>query len=509
MKKRWMALTCLVLMVISPAVHAQGPWQSALRAGDVLLTDVSNVTLSLRAELFFGGERFKTVDAKLTLDGEDRLEEIRYASLLPGGDWQETGAVSHLKDGRLCVISDLRDPVYDESTASGGAKTVLALSEAQQRHRVTAYQLAGLMDSLMSDGCVTEDTPDGKQITLRFGLGASVGLLDSLTLSVVRAAAKRWLSFDETPQAVGENDVYTPYDYTDLLVEYWDWDEAYAQKYEELYGEKPLLDEAETAAARRRRAVVQSGLYENAAEKASAWTSGIVRILKNGDIRHYVTYDEYLLAMDRAYIIYENEGETMRLYYRMTRQQELPSEVLAVSAVTDNRELLLRLSALKEEMDGYFGSLLTRQGALPYGAVFLNGRMVHYDSVSLARHAFESRTRQILWAMSEVRWETAGITCRTDREDRLTALEGEFTWQVVNHMGLSSPLTVSFSLTAEDYGQTAVPSFDPAAWGAAAREEYERKLPAKTPAPEAGLPDEVEWEGTVYRVRMNAPEGAE
>ena len=76
-------------------------------------------------------------------------------------------------------------------------------------------------------------------------------------------------------------------------------------------------------------------------------------------------------------------------------------------------------------------------------------------------------------------------------------------------MGLSSPLTVSFSLTAEDYGQTAVPSFDPAAWGAAAREEYERKLPAKTPAPEAGLPDEVEWEGTVYRVRMNAPEGAE
>ena len=201
-----------------------------------------------------------------------------------------------------------------------------------------------------------------------FQQDASIGLLDSLTLSLVREGAERYLGFSGTPEGVGVNSVYTPYDYTDLAVEYWNWDEAYDREYEALYGERPGDGQKDD------QKILQS-LAMDAADKASPWTSGMVRILPEGKTEYFPTYDAYLRETGGQYIVYEDEAEA-RAAFGAGAPAGAPEDP----------------AVLRREMDAWYAGKMREQFPrfTACGAVYRGGKLAPFDSVSLTGHAFET-----------------------------------------------------------------------------------------------------------------------
>ena len=442
----WIIAAVMVMLCVTPAL-ADGPWSKVLQAGRTLATDTTNVTLTLHADFSYNRQHFKTVSLRYIQDDVNSLLDLVLNSLRTDDTSYESGYVVHCLDGVMNVIPDRRSAKVETRLFTPKDRTLLTLTPSQESYLNTALQLAGLMDSLMSRGVRTERTEAGETIYLRFEQDVSIGLMDSLTLSLVREAAERYLDFREVPEAVGVNTAYTPYDYTGLSVEYWDWDAAYAREYEAFYGEAP-------DAGRMNDAKVMQSLAREAAEKSSPWTTGMVRILEDGSTEYYPTYDDYIRQTGSQYIRYEDVNESLTAYYRMTRGEELSLEEAT------------GLYALRREMDAYYGALLRehypRNAAC--GAVFKSGKLVPYDSVRLTNHAFETYTQQILRAMSELRWGNGEFDCTLDKQGRLTQITGEFMWQVVNHTGDSHPLMVTFTLTLDHYGDSKVPPFLPQEW---------------------------------------------
>ena len=438
--KRFFALclSAVLLFGCFPPAFGEGSWVSVLQAAAALMTKTSNVTLKVRADFSYNRQRFKRVDLSYIQDGSDSFLDLRENSLRTDGTAYESGYLVHCLDGVMHVIPDRRNPAKVETRAfPTNGKTILTLSPSQESYLNTALQLAGLMDSLMSRSVQTVKNETGETVSLRFQQDASIGLLDSLTLSLVREVAERYLDFSELPEAVGVNTVYTPYDYTDLAVEYWDWDEAYAREYEALYGEQPGDGPEDDEKVLR-------SLAMDAAEKSSPWTSGMVRIMPDGRTEYFGTYDEYLRETGGFYILYEDEEGAMNAFV-----QEAPGPVPEDPA------------ARRWEMDAWYAEKLREQFPrfASCGAVYRGGNLASFDSVRLTGHAFETYARQILWAMSELRWSNGDFDCELDSEGRLTEVNGEFMWQVVNHTGESHPLRVAFTLEAGSYGDSRVEEF--------------------------------------------------
>ena len=440
--KRFLALLLTAVLLCACALPAagEGSWVSVLQAAADLMTATSNVTLHVRADLTYNRQRFKNVNLSYVQDGKNSLLDLRLRSLRTDDTVYESGYTVHCMDGVLHVAPDLRDPSRVEVREGfTNADTILRLTPSQESYLNTALQLAGLMDSLMSRSVQTVRTETGETVSLRFQQDASIGLLDSLTLSLVREGAERYLDFTDIPEAVGVNTVYTPYDYTDLSVEYWDWDEAYNREYEALYGEKPQDGPKDD------QMVLQS-LAMDASEKSSLWTTGMVRILQDGRTEYYPTYDDYLRQTGGQYILYEDEQEAFDLYRR---------EALS-GAEAD-------LSAQRPAMDAWYAEKFREQFPrfAGCGAVYRGGKLASFDSVRLTGHAFETYTRQILRSMSELRWSNGDFDCELDEQGRLTQVNGEFMWLVVNHTGEAHPLMVSFTVTADHYGDSRVEAFSP------------------------------------------------
>ena len=440
--KRFLAcfLTAVLLAGCIPPASGEGSWFSVLQAAVELMTRTPNVTLTVSADLTYNRQRFKIVNLDYVQDGPDSLMDLRMKSLRTDGAVYEGGYVVHCQDGVLHVIPDLRNPQAETRTYTGAGQSILTLTPIQESYLSTALQLAGLMDSLMSRSVQTVRTKTGEKVSLHFQQDASIGLLDSLTLSLVREGAERYLGFSGTPEGVGVNSVYTPYDYTDLAVEYWNWDEAYDREYEALYGERPGDGQKDD------QKILQS-LAMDAADKASPWTTGMVRILPDGKTEYFPTYDAYLRETGGQYIVYEDEEEARAAFL--------------AEAPTGTPE-----EALRREMDAWYAGKMREQFPRfsACGAVYRGGRMASFDSVRLTGHAFETYTRQILWAMSELRWGNGDFDCELDSRGRLTQVSGEFMWQVVNHTGESHPLRVSFTLNADHYGDSSVEAFSAERW---------------------------------------------
>ena len=440
--KRFLAcfLTAVLLSGCMPAALGEGSWVSVLQAAVELMTKTPNVTLQVSADLTYNRQRFKTVNLHYVQDGANSLLDLKMRSLRTDDTVYESGYVVHCLDGVLHVIPDLRNPKAETRTYTGAGQSILTLTPIQESYLSTALQLAGLMDSLMSRSVQTVRTKTGETVSLHFQQDASIGLLDSLTLSLVREGAERYLGFSGTPEGVGVNSVYTPYDYTDLAVEYWNWDEAYDREYEALYGERPGDGQQDD------QKILQS-LAMDAADKASPWTTGMVRILPDGKTEYFPTYDAYLRETGGQYIVYEDEEEA-RAAFLAEAPAGTPEE------------------ALRREMDAWYAGKMREQFPRfsACGAVYRGGRMASFDSVRLTGHAFETYTRQILWAMSELRWGNGDFDCELDSRGRLTQVSGEFMWQVVNHTGESHPLRVSFTLNADHYGDSSVEAFSAERW---------------------------------------------
>ena len=440
--KRFLAcfLAAVLLAGCIPPASGEGSWFSVLQAAVELMTRTPNVTLTVSADLTYNRQRFKIVNLDYVQDGPDSLMDLRMKSLRTDGAVYESGYVVHCRDGVLHVIPDLRNPQAETRTYTGTGQSILTLTPIQESYLSTALQLAGLMDSLMSRSVQTVRTKTGETVSLHFQQDASIGLLDSLTLSLVREGAERYLGFSGTPEGVGFNSVYTPYDYTDLAVEYWNWDEAYDREYEALYGERPADGQKDD------QKILQS-LAMDAADKASPWTTGMVRILPDGKTEYFPTYDAYLRETGGQYIVYEDEEEA-RAAFLAEAPTRTPEE------------------ALRREMDAWYAGKMREQFPRfsACGAVYRGGRMASFDSVRLTGHAFETYTRQILWAMSELRWGNGDFDCELDSRGRLTQVSGEFMWQVVNHTGESHPLRVSFTLNADHYGDSRVEAFSAERW---------------------------------------------
>ena len=495
--KRIMAVMLAVLTVFAcfPACALDGPWAAALKAGMNLLTGTGNVTVSLEATLNYQDQPFKTIRAEYALDGNASLLTLNKNSLGIDGGWHESASLTHVRDGVRTVIPNMNAAVFETGPAEPGAGVILTLNDEQTTQLGTIQQLMDLIDSMMGNSTLRAKNENGESILLKYRQGASIGVLDTLLLTLVRQAAAQYLGFHGVPKRVGENTTYTPYDYTDLSVEYWDWDEAYAQQYETLFGEQP---EQVPDTSLERDEQVRNALLETAAEKASEWSTGIVLIQSDGNALHYVTYDDYVLAEDGRYILYENENEALKSFYRFSRREELPQEVLDVRPYTDNPQLLSRLAALKREMDAYYSRLLIMSGGTSFAAVYQNGRIAMYDSIALTNHAFESYTRQILWATSELHLTTADMICQLDSAGRMVSLSGTVALSTVNHMGTARPLTISVTLKAGQYGTTEVAPFDPEAYQVHPREDL--PAPAEPEAPPV-LPETVTFEGIVYPVK--------
>ncbi len=496
--KRILALLSAVLFACTcfpaAAEGADGGAARAYRALAQLLFDTDNVTVEMDAAFTYDGTAFKTVHGRLVQDGFNDRIDADYSTVRHSGASYDTHWKVHAVEGEVWYYDSYMGEYAGFTHAEPSCSVVdhnenedLLISLAGSAMTLVDLALPGLSD--------IAETENGTCIRLSLMEGQVPAYLDTLTLMLIREAARRYMGIELTASfPAAEEDAYTG-------PEVWyEDDQALLRTVlrrqlgrevteEELFAlwdaEDPAMEQAYEAVD----ALVR--------EAAQGLEGGYVYIRADGTCIPYATQEEMILGEDLRWIVYEDTTASFIRYMKETTGEELTAEDMTALYMSDNWELWEAYSSLLNDMEQHDLALL---GAHPMGYMHADGTLEAVDDLDAFNQqdgSGESIAYDALQGMDEVRLGNSTLEICLDAAGRITDVKAFVSMDFVNADGSVHPVTMDLTAAATAYGESEVGVFDPAEWGLNDGAEQETVAEAQVDEPIVDI-EELTLNGVTY-----------
>ena len=493
-------LLCMLLVIclLAGAALAESNVGKLFDAARTLAFDTHNVTLTAEAKFSYDGEWFKTMHASYKQDGvKSYLSYMLDTPKIDGTVY--TGGYTVYGNGNTSYSNDTYYGNYYNEHNTVESDTILTADNRILAALAVARELA-----VFAEDTVTQTEENGRY---SFKVGDLNDLVDKAALYLL----------EDYIQNEYYRDVFGLYDGTSggsISIYYEDYMSLLNEKYATLYGAlAPDTDIYDDPVASGRMNVVRSMLDQMESELIGKYDSGVVYILKDGTAKWYENEAAYMKQNGKLYISYENELETLRVYYAQAYGTELSETEANVLAFTPNEALWGAYVRLLNEMEAYYAAAAHEKDPDAISAV------IHADG-SISTYRFERTnaqtvTRTILYNFVFAELKELSADVKLDAEGRLTAFEGTLNVEITDTNDSKHTLEVVFDCTAVDYGATRVPdTFEPKDYGLVSWAEYERNYYGQEQGdePEAddfwenlikNAPKTIEIMGTEYETMMD------
>lgn len=467
-------VAALLILTLTFAALAEGKLLSIWNAGSKLLFETDNVSLSAHAAFTYDGAIFKTFDGRYRQDGASSYMQVMLDTPTRNGDITTSGYTVVANNGVSYAIETQRPQYYTQSSASSSPSilTNTAMRAALMRF---GGLLLDLMEDRMADAITQTPGDDGTDYRITLSPGQAPEIAGAAMTALLQLYAKEYLYMDHYENA----SLAGPVDYTYTA----DYDALFAAEYEKAFDEPlpedfyskfydengsptPLLDRYNQICAVIDKMINQA---------AKAYDTGVAVVENDGSITHYDTYDQYLIAMGRENLRYEDYYDTLRAWYEKETGTALTEEELTAIRSTNNSALYKAFDKMNDAMEAYYRAEARANG---YSALLIypDGTYQGYtDARALNELQMLSSltvTRRILYTLCDMQVDTADISVKMDQEGRIEKAEGTIAFITTDALGENHTLSIAFTAEAYDYGVSEVKPFDPADYGVVSSQEY-------------------------------------
>ena len=202
MKKGFLFLLSLMLLVFSIPASAEGLVRPVIESVQALLFNTDNVTIRGQAVFSLDGERFKTADILYMQDGYQSHWQLDLKTPRPYRTDQETG-FTIIANGEKIVVMERYHPGTYSTGYDLPNNTVIRRSVQSERLVTLALESSDYLESLLGDSLALEsDSAEGKTLRLVLSEESAPELLNTSLNLAVGFALHRFMGVDDDSRSV-------------------------------------------------------------------------------------------------------------------------------------------------------------------------------------------------------------------------------------------------------------------------------------------------------------------
>ena len=500
MKKTFKRGICAILVLslaLGAAAFAEGSALTLLNAACTLAFDTHNVTLGAEASFTYDGEWFKNVHAEYRQDGSDSyLSWMLDSPDKNGGVY--TGGYEVVANGSSVYFNETKKGYY-MTTGTQSSDTVLRTNGLTSAYRAVTQGLVDLLGSELDKMIARTETETGAEYAVK------VQNPPVLTDAALNYMVMQYLNENFHYLAYEANIGCTPqYENFEAFV-----GRAYMEKYPDSKGVDALLYRIQYSQASeedwQRYWEIYDVAYDVQNEALSAYSSGILLFKNDGTTEWFEEDEAYLRATGQDYLYYDDYTSAIAAYISASTGDTITaSDVLAIN-YSNNSELWSAYYAMTEDMDEYYYAIAAEKEETVALKIAADGT---YQELTKLPIQDETVKENIIRTVAKVAVKEADFTVFTDKEGRLTGINGTADFTLTDKRGAEHLLTAKFDLSAKAYGETKVNKFDAAEYGWLTWDEYcekeygEEGYTDSYEAILASLPETVRLKGITYPVMI-------
>lgn len=478
MSRKWIGrllAAVLALMTVSGACAGE-VLTDFYDAGCRLLFETENVTLTGNAKFFLDGIWFKSADGTCIQAGEDSYQRLHLVTPRSDGSERETGYTVIAKGSQISVMEDYYPEYYREGQRFPDHSLIgpnVYLNSLMAMGRLVAGAAQnGLEDKIISGQTET----DGRELEIRLGKGESPAILDGIVTLIGEYLLEAYLGISykyySAESLADDGPDYTLSDWGALFAYLYekDYGEAFPENFYELMWADEGDPEIRDLYMSRYDAVNQH-IEELISEILSGYESGFVEILPDGTHQYYDRQDDYIIAKEMQYVLYEDFVTTVRHRWEAAYGEALTEEDFYAIFDDGEGDRLKKYDTLTEAMEEEYLREIRASGKAAAVWVYADGTsepiedLTEWSNRDRIRLAYTTVTEGIAYCMRALAVDSAELRAETDAEGRLTAVGGVLNLKLTDNMEQDHMLEISFRFDAGAFGESAVEVFDPEAYG--------------------------------------------
>ena len=507
----------ILCLAIALSALAEGAVSTLYKAGTQLLFDTDNAAISAHAEFSYNGMPFKTADLSYLQDGVNSQLQLKLLTPKDDGEIFESGFTVVGNGGTAYAIDPVDNPYVYQTSSCAESSSILSGSSLRRALVRLGGAVVSATESAFDGNITVSSQKNATQYHVEIKQGDTSALVNAAGTLLWQLAAERYFYVDYDYLGMMQN---APED-KQVTVIYDDYQATLEGQYQRLFGEKMpedlyeklWSDDKEDAWVSERYQQTQDALYETVIEPVhETYTTGVALIRRDGSVDYYETIDNYYVENDLQMVDFANFDAAYCAFYQKVTGSELPLEDLQAVYHTDNEDLIAAYLDIYEQMMNEYMDLVRGDGKASLIYVNADGsyRMIYdYEAYCRSYVYGETMTRHILFNMEEVELGDSDFTITLDDEGRVTAAKGVLGLVVIDADGYSNSLEIAFDVTVDQYGQTHVGDFDPAAFGVMSYAEFIEKgvdaLPSQQDQEEVKLPQTITFDGVSYQLILDEP----
>ncbi|MBR5231691.1 MAG: hypothetical protein IKW00_05525 [Clostridia bacterium] len=511
-KKLFCTLTAVVLLLSMVCTGlGEGRLVKIWNAAVSLLTDTENVSLTGHATFTYDGEVFKIFDGRYKQDGYKSYMQVMLDTPKADGTTYTGGYTVIGEGGSAYSMETVTPRIYHEQSAA--YENTILTNHALRALLPFGTMIAELAEERFVPFVTEKAVGEGVQYHLKANGNDLPGAFSDALSMVMELCGREYLYLDSGLDFTMEATTGAYYeDYEGLL----------NHMYEKSFGEpmpeniyELLYDEKGNSTDMMRRYDLVSDLCTllyNETEDAY-YGKCVAVIMADGSVQLFDTNDDYLIAMGREYVNFEDDVEKpFRTWYEKTTGQPLSHEEFIALQQSNNEELnevyFDKLTAMEEE---YLIKL--REDGYSCGLVRKDGTLVGMKSTAeLSRLSYLTNctvTERIFRTTEEMKIDGVDAAVELDKDGRIASVAGKIEFVLTDVFGEKHSLSVDFSGMASDYGATVLKAFDPQEYGVVSASEYYsgdysiNDADDWQSAPEIELPEKITFFGKEYTVKVS------
>ena len=527
MKKNHRILLLLTVLCLCAALGlsalAEGVVSTLYQSGTRLLFDTDNAALTVHGEFSYNGVPFKTADVVYLQDGVNSSYDLKLLTPKSNGELARSGFTVVGNGDTAYSVDPVDNPYVYNTSACAESSSILSSSVLRRALVRLGSAAVSMTENSFADKITVAAGTDETTYHVQLHEGQTPALINAAGTLLWQLAAQRYfyVYYDymaEAQQAKADHEVMIAYD---------DYTATFAWQYKQLFNEELpenfyelIWSESgeESARAAERNQQVQNAIEEGiAAPLRAEYEGGVAVIRGDGSYDYYETTDQYYVDNDLQMVDFADFDAAYCAYYQKVTGSELTRQDLNAIYHSDNEELGQAFSDIYDQMMAEYLDLVRKDGkaALIYVNADGSYRMVYdYDAYSRTQfYGDETMTRNILRNMEQIELGNSDFTLTLDAENRVTGAQGTLGLVVIDQAGYRNKLDVNFDIAVNQYGETHVDAFDPAARGLMTYQEYTEKGPDSLQKPaddqEETFPETVVFDGVSYQVILDQPDGGD
>jgi len=518
-KKRmlFLLLTGVLCLTIACAALAEGRLLTIWKAGSSLLFETDNVTLSGHAMFTYDGEEFKSFSGSYIQDGSNSYMQAMFDTPKEDGTTY-TGGYTVIAENGTAYSIETNTPRFYRQSSTSQAESILTNTVIRSSLMRFGGLLLDLMEDRMTDAITQRVTEEGTEYTICLHDGQAPEAADAALTLAIQLIGKEYFSID--PQDFVQESRMS----TGVKVYVENWEALFNHEYEKAYGEsKPekfyamIWDETAESKAMNERYVAISNIINDMERKyRSEYETGVVSIGPDGSAKHYATRDEYIIAIGDQMVYYENSDETFSHYYEKQTGTPISHAEMKQIWASNNHELVDSFVLMHEQMRQEYLDI-AQENKVSCIIVHADGSYtLHNDYNSLNRIAqlgYMTPTRRILYSLESADIDTVDMVVELDPQGRLRLVTGTVEIMTHDQLGATHELQVTFTGTADQYGESSVAPFDPEEYNVISVQEYYANADALSindvdqPSDMPAGPETIVFNGVEYQLRVENDEG--